>query len=704
MALVPNAGVGTGGAGLSPNAFVGSGGHGLTPTASTGTGGSSICGSPPGGCIGGIPFITSLTPSSVEAGSGIFFLNITGINLNQVTSITLNGVEVTIFGVSVDGEGNILSWIVQVPAEAVATQGTFEVVLSAPDPGCGDSPPGDFMVTPPVGGGGEAGLRFLIDESYNYDPEATFPAIRVQEAGSRSVYRLILDDQGTQGFGIAPILTRFSPDATKMVIVWDLPDDTKYIARVYDLGTTLASSGSIGDDIFTLDAPVLNERLSDDYSAGSFSWVDCWVNDDGDFWVLEAATVGAPDIFDPQWIGYSLGENTLWGGNIGGGDIPTQLIVLMDSRGVLTTSKTFEIDVNCPDTPASSSLTFNPNEAWWSAAPNPGTGVAGSTLFPSGQKVGATVTVNRTGLPNGAYVDAATDLTVLSVPGGCAVSDAHGLVLPDEVVVDSLTGLGVTTNPLQSIQVIVVTPTEENWILRKQLVGGSLTSVYEQVLATQVYPAAGANTDTVLLDAPTPLISVNGPPNPDTGVRGPVVFDLSVSLAGLAFDQNLEGTIGIAENRGWTNAGVIGVKAHRTREVFDVPANDYTDWHLSLVMSNGGTLSFPRITNTVDNLLPEMQVQWSQNTSIVPHIVLSTTTAGYMVGWSADPTVRVVGPGGDDNELTVAELPGVLNISPGEADATIVRTLDTDTVVPFGDGPRPDIQAVGYGGIPPDPV
>ncbi len=540
-------------------------------------------------------------------------------------------------------------------------------------------------------------LRWLIDEGFDFPEVTDYPAWRIQEAGSRTVYRHELAAEAgndpTENITIHRV--RFSDDGTKLLVIYDLSNVAQeFVGVVYDLGTSLASSGNIGDAIETLNASNINEAHSGDYS--TFDWVDCRVDNNGDLYVHQVNAVGSPAIFDPVWIGFKMDPDIPWGGSVSGGDVPIQLIVLMDSRGPMTDTKTLRIDFNCNTNPPGTELAFNPNEAWWSASPNPSSGGTLGGFYPSGQYIEADITIDRTALSNGSYHDAAEDLTVLTVPGGCGTTAMKQRIMPDDTEIDALSDAGdVTTNPLKGIQLVVVTPTSENWLIKKQVVGGSLVLQSQQPLATSLYPSAASFSDNVLMDAARSLISVNSPPIPLTGVHCPAVIDLSVGLAGQIIDQNLEAALVLEGDRAWTNTDTVSAKMMRAREVFDVPANDYTDWHAVLVRAIAGELKILRFTNTVDNLIPEMQDQWSQNTSIVPHVLLTDSQNGYMVGWSADPTVRVVGPGADETELTVAELPGVLNISPGEGDPTIVRTLETDIEITYSGGPRPAILAMG---------
>jgi uncharacterized delta-60 repeat protein len=91
-----------------------------------------------------VPTLASLSPSSVVAGSSDFTLTVTGTNFGSNSVVLFHGTALSTAFVSAT------QLTAQVPASAVATAGSYDVVVRSPAPGGGTSAALAFVVTVPV--------------------------------------------------------------------------------------------------------------------------------------------------------------------------------------------------------------------------------------------------------------------------------------------------------------------------------------------------------------------------------------------------------------------------------------------------------------------------------------------------------------------------------------------------------------------------
>ena len=143
----------------------------------------------------------------------------------------------------------------------------------------------------------DIGLRFAVDESGFF---GTFdkPAFRLQDSGSRIVYRIELSDIAETSIS-QPISYRFDTTGRYLAVLYRLADLNKYVARLYYLG----ESGLVGDprsgedEIYDLNAQVIETGYSDDIDTwtpeltndtASGLWVDVFCTQDGKLYILEA--------------------------------------------------------------------------------------------------------------------------------------------------------------------------------------------------------------------------------------------------------------------------------------------------------------------------------------------------------------------------------------------------------------------------------
>jgi hypothetical protein len=91
-----------------------------------------------------VPTLASLSPSSVVAGSSDFTLTVTGTNFGSGSVVLFNGTSLRTAFVSAT------QLTAQVPASAVATAGSYDVVVRSPAPGGGTSAALAFAVTVPA--------------------------------------------------------------------------------------------------------------------------------------------------------------------------------------------------------------------------------------------------------------------------------------------------------------------------------------------------------------------------------------------------------------------------------------------------------------------------------------------------------------------------------------------------------------------------
>lgn len=661
----------------------------LVTNSTVGTGGQGLCGAP-SGCVGGIPTIISLDPPFIEEDSGDFTLTITGSNLNYVTQAVFNGIEVNITGFM--GSPAITQITVLVPGALIANAGTFNVYVNAPDPGCGPSSPFPFIVTPPPPVEATAGLRFMINEDYAYDPEATFPAFRVQEAGSRSVYRMLLDDQGLQSFSLVCVGGRFSPDATKLAAIWYLADDDTNLVRVYDLGESLTAGTTLGDDIFELDAPVINEVESDLISTAGLKWIDVVPDNDGNVKILQT-TEDADVIQDPIWF---VGRRPLDVGTV-------EIIVYFDPRGTLTSTRTFQVDTVA--TTPSFTLTATPGEAWWDASPNPASSVAGTDQFAFGQHASFDITIDATALADGEYEDTSADKIVTTLPTPIS---AKARILPDEedsIVVELFTNVE-QIRPLGSLKVVKRVPTLQTWSIVSKTLAGSPTVAAESPLITEVFEEMGNGSPTLgsIVDGSESIISLTN-------------YDQNPGFFNLSTDHLIFISPDIAQFPLYAASGDTGGGGARTFNEND--SGGYAMAckgiesgggpvipHLFVMRRTNDELFLQTVTDDIDDLLPEEQTDeyFSDiGAHLMPHMVFTGEQTGFSVGAFLDLSVRRIVADGDD--LTVEAPPGVLNISPGEADPDRVRELDFETGTGgLGNEIPTFIMSVGYGGIEPEEI
>ncbi len=89
-----------------------------------------------------VPVLSSINPNSIKAGSPGFTLNLTGSNFVTGSSVLFNNTPVSV--TFVDSTHLTAS----IPATAVATKGTYPVVVTNPGPGGGTSGSINFTVTP----------------------------------------------------------------------------------------------------------------------------------------------------------------------------------------------------------------------------------------------------------------------------------------------------------------------------------------------------------------------------------------------------------------------------------------------------------------------------------------------------------------------------------------------------------------------------
>ena len=677
MPLESNPSVGTGGAGVC-GAGGGGGGLGLHPTGSVGLGGNGLCGdAEEEPCVGAIPVITSLDPSSVFEGSGTFVLEVTGTGFLPISVIIFNGIErVTTYISSTKLQATI-------SAADVAAAGSFDVQVDNPDPGCG---PSNIVVFPVEA---EAvpttGLRFMIDENFGGDPSFNIIGWRVQEAGSRAVYRHLATDLDVS-LGVVAVMgpARFSPDATKLVVLYDIspgfgaPPEVidQFLVRVYDLGTTLTSASDLGDDVHLLDADVINEVYSGDNT--SFDWVDVAVNNDGDLWVLEALLEPDEVLTNPIWTIYPYADvqGQAWFEVLGDfAGTPFQISILADPRGNLTDSRTYTLTSDCGNP---TTIDFIPTVAWWDGIPDP-------------LETSSEVTLDITGLAESEYEELGPVVNV-NLGSGCVVNDLH-LSLEGEH--EGETGL------LQNIHLRVDIPTREVWSLKKKTIAGALTT-QSSLLNPGIMELAISNKDTQILDAENNLIFAR---TQDAGERFPAVIDLSADLSPLAVDATLSAdTQPFQEVR----PGIItGTGGTYTTVAATNLSTEPADPIALLVQTILQTPVIYRITNSEDNLLPETKAI-DPSPSTMLHTAITADRTGYAVGGIADSAVRTVIADGD--EVTYSELPGTLNISPGESDPEKVRAIPTNTPPAYDldiywaaiSAYRPLIKTIGYGGIPPE--
>ena len=94
-------------------------------------------------CVGGVPSITSLSPSSVVAGSGGFTLTVNGTNFRSDSIVRWNGTALVTTFVS------SIQLTAAVPGSDVAAIGSANVTVFNPPPGCGESAPFVFSITAP---------------------------------------------------------------------------------------------------------------------------------------------------------------------------------------------------------------------------------------------------------------------------------------------------------------------------------------------------------------------------------------------------------------------------------------------------------------------------------------------------------------------------------------------------------------------------
>lgn len=122
-------------------------------------------------CIGGIPEITSLVPSTAVAGDPGFTLTVNGLNFRPDSVVRWDGVDLVTTYVT----GIQLTAVV--PAGDIVTDGTFPVTVFNPPPGCGESAPSDFVVTAApaagaiIGGSMEDGTSQIA----TFRPSMVFP-------------------------------------------------------------------------------------------------------------------------------------------------------------------------------------------------------------------------------------------------------------------------------------------------------------------------------------------------------------------------------------------------------------------------------------------------------------------------------------------------------------------------------------------------
>ena len=91
-----------------------------------------------------VPTLASLSPASVVAGSSDFTITVTGTNFGAGSVVLFNGTALRTAFVSAT------QLTAQVPASAVATAGSYEVVVRNPAPGGGTSAAFAFVVTVPA--------------------------------------------------------------------------------------------------------------------------------------------------------------------------------------------------------------------------------------------------------------------------------------------------------------------------------------------------------------------------------------------------------------------------------------------------------------------------------------------------------------------------------------------------------------------------
>jgi len=623
-----------------------------------------------------------------------------------------------------------------IQATDVDEVGSFNVRVENPSPGCGESNSLPFEVEEPIVP--TAGLRFVVSED-NWIVPGNETQFRVQEAGSDDAYRMFLSiGNGDFVSQITPRRYRFSPDATKLAILFEesgVDPDPIYRAKVFDLGGTLTSAGDWGDfdgepqpDVFILDAPLINEALlhTGDLTGSIGGWLEISVNNNGDLAMLEADYT--PAEVKPTMTWAFTQDVTESGTPTGKGNI----VVVADHRAAANTSVgTIRVQKCCDPACGGGDLTVTatPGAAWWSPSGSPASGSclshAVSPLFchlpgetgafsvcnaDKQASVEFTITVDKTGLAQNTY----TDLGVFDFDSGAECYGALCLEVegPEGEVNSGQAGTLPVSGAVVpgSLILVVDEPSVRTIRLKTKAVGGVIitqsTLDGSTSLSTQIGDTL-LDTWSGILDSTNNLVASawQDPAAPPEGPGGEDLIAITdiAEFGGLprnlftAFadvvnvgliDVPTIHPMGVASHAGFTNYTGLGI------QFGDATLTDLFTW---VLLWDGDNATIYKFTN--DYYLDIFPLLIS-NFGVIftrPLLVFKDATSGYAVAPWYDTTVRQFTISGET--LTLEDLPGTLLVTPGAADPATVRALapyDNNDI-----GSRtPEIEAIGYGGIP----
>lgn len=712
MPLEGNAGVGTGGQGLPFSVVVGSGGEGL-------------CGGDGGGgdgnffefaedaivCQGdSVEVLVTVVPG--EDFTGTVTLSVSGLPSGVTAAFSTNPVSIV--------DENAVSTTLTLTAGSSATLGTATITITGTSGGTEATWEFDLIVE----SCDEVALRFVAEETVNWDLGENRFMFRVQDAGSIDVFR-IQSEEDVEGVDQTPtpIVHRLSPNGQVLAVWYELnyfaAGEVKQLVRVYNLGETLTSGGAWGTydgqpqpDVYVLDAPLLHQVLS----ADGDNWIDLTVENDGTLYILFGEEV--PDEVQTRMLFSKANNNPNF---VTGPGRTSFITVIADPRGPDTDSATLTFNKCCQGGAGGVGVevTANPQEAWWDATPNPASGDCefaepgdfcpdpfiedAHQCFQSGRaSVDVTLSIDITGLPNGVYTDDNDDHPGIDIFEYNAADPGDTPLLCGTLTAinGDFTGEIVDGSP-RKITLIVQEPVRDLLTLKVKTVAGTLNTQASRELDRELYTTiangSGIQARTSIFDGPNNLIFTQFS---STGALDATFLDQAVVVDLITGDSIFTvPRLKVLETQG--KPGPHNTTGSRYCQPF--PGEDGTsggsDFYASVFVERNGEFYHLFFTNTLTDLAPEYTTFLGSPAQRAPFVVLTGDRTGYMMQGVIffDKVVRLVTPGAGANEVTAEALPGSLVISPGETEESNPRGLEPyDTFnFPVAGVYRPEIWAMG---------
>ena len=158
----------------------------------------------------------------------------------------------------------------------------------------------------------DVGWRFAVDESQFFDPFDQ-PAFRLQDNGSRAIYRLSMTDISDSV--VEPIAYSFDETGRYLAVLYKLHDLNQFLARLYYLGESgLLATATIdaAEDIYALSALLVESAYSNPIDAfdpeqdhtivGDGDWLDVVATRNGRLYVLEATEELNDEAETEYWV------------------------------------------------------------------------------------------------------------------------------------------------------------------------------------------------------------------------------------------------------------------------------------------------------------------------------------------------------------------------------------------------------------------